>query len=116
MHRYEHLKDIPLFSTIIVILFGFWGAILNFAKREQEVRNYSVFRKFNLFILDLLTSGGTAIIVFYGLVGWGFTEPFSVAIAGIAAHQGTNLIYYIELYIASKYGTKEVVEEIKKEM
>jgi hypothetical protein len=115
MQKYEHLKDIPIFSTIIVILFGLWGAILNFAKREEEVKNYSITKKVSLFIVDLLTSSGFALLTYYGLVGYGFNEPISVAIAGAVAHQGTRLIYIAELIVASKFGSSEVVEAIEKE-
>jgi hypothetical protein len=115
MQKYEHLKDIPIFSTIIVILFGLWGAILNFAKREEEVKNYSFQKKIMLFFIDLLTSGGFALLTYYGLVGYGFNEPISVAIAGAVAHQGTRLIYIAELIVASKFGGETVVEAVEKE-
>jgi hypothetical protein len=116
MQKYEYLKDIPIISTIVVMLLGLWGAILNFIKREKEVRNYSLIKKVSLFIVDLLTSSGFALLTFYGLAGYGINEPISIAVAGVASYHGTRFMYLFELFIATKYGTKEVIEEVKKEM
>jgi uncharacterized membrane protein len=115
MQKYEYLKDIPIISTIVVLLLGLWGAILNYIKREKEMRNYSITKKISLFIVDLLTSSGFALLTFYGLVGYGINEPISVAIAGVVAHQGTRFTYLLELFIATKYGTKEVIEAVEED-
>ena len=113
MQKYTHLKDIPVFSTIIVCLFGLWGAILNFARRQQDLKKRTMRQKISYFFIDLLTSSGFAILTFYACVGYGFDEPISVAISGIIAHQGTRAIYIGELLIASKFGGDTVVEAIK---
>ena len=113
MQKYTHLKDIPIFSTIIVCLFGFWGAILNFARRQQDLKKRTMGQKIGMFFVDLLTSSGFAILAFYACMGYGLDEPISVAIAGIIAHQGTRSIYIGELLIASKFGGNSVVDAIK---
>jgi hypothetical protein len=113
MHKYEYLKDVPLFSTIVVLFFGLWGAILNFSRREQDLKERSLTRKIMMFFVDLLTSSGFAILTFYGCMGYGVNEVISVAIAGIVSHQGTRAIYIAELLLASKFGGNTVVEAIK---
>jgi uncharacterized membrane protein len=115
MQKYEYLKDIPVISTIIVLLIGLWGAILNYIKREKEMRNYSITKKISLFIVDLLTSSGFALLTFYGLVGYGVNETISIAIAGVASYHGTKFIYLIKVFIAYKLGEKEIIEAIKEE-
>jgi len=113
MEKYIHIKDIPLFSTILVFIIGIWGAILNFSKREELKRDIALRKKITLFILDLTTSGGFALLTFYGCLGYGITEPLAVAIAGIVGHQGTRAMYLLELIIAEKFGGDSVVNAIK---
>jgi hypothetical protein len=115
MQKYEHLQDIPMVSTIIVIVLGIWGAILNYNMRNKLKPNSPLYKKLIVFFTDLLASSGFALLTFYGLLGYGVNETLSVAIAGIASYQGTNLIYFVDLYIATKLGEKEIMEAVKEE-
>jgi hypothetical protein len=115
MQQYEHLQDIPTISTIVVIALGIWGAILNYNIRNKLKPNSSLYRKLIVFFTDLLASSGFALLTFYGLLGYGVNETLSVAIAGIASYQGTNLVYFVDLYIATKLGEKEIIEAVKEE-
>jgi hypothetical protein len=115
MQQYEHLKDIPAVSTIVVLVLGIWGAILNYNIRNKLKPNCPLYRKLIVFFTDLLASSGFALLTFYGLLGYGVNETLSVAIAGIASYQGTNLVYFVDLYIATKLGEKEIIEAIKEE-
>jgi hypothetical protein len=115
MQQYEHLKDIPIVSTIVVIVLGVWGAILNYNIRSKLKPNCPLYRKLIVFFTDLLASSGFALLTFYGLLGYGVNENISIAIAGVASYQGTSLVYYVDLYIATKLGEKEIIEAVKEE-
>jgi hypothetical protein len=115
MQQYEHLNDIPIVSTIVVIILGIWGAILNYNMRNKLKPNSPLYRKLIVFFTDLLASSGFALLTFYGLLGYGVNETLSIAIAGVASYQGTNLVYFVDLYIATKLGDKTIIEAIKEE-
>jgi len=101
---HKDLNNIPHFDGIIVMLLGLWGAIMNFLKRKQS--EYSLLRKVSLFVVDVLTSGGIAIVTY--LVVFGYTENayLSVGISGVLAHQGTRAFYILEQIIEKKAGVK----------
>jgi hypothetical protein len=115
MQKYEHLKDIPTISTIVVLVLGIWGAILNYNMRNKLKPNSPLYKKLIVFFIDLLASSGFALLTFYGLLGYGVNETLSIAIAGVASYQGTNLVYFVDLYIATRLGDKEIIEAIKEE-
>jgi len=112
---YKNFNDIPLLTQIIVFLTGLWGAVMNFAKRTEIDKNMPLSKKITYFFIDLVSSGGIAIIIFLGAVGYGFNELLAVFFSGIFAHQGTRAIYLIELFIAEKLHSKKLEEEIKKD-
>ena len=113
MQKYSHLKDIPVFSTIIVCLFGLWGAILNYSKRGIDCKKRTKKQIILLFFLDVITSSGFSLLIFYGAMGFGIDEPISVMLSGFAAVEGTHTVYFAELIVAKKFGGDSVVEAIK---
>ena len=109
---FNNHNDIPTLTFFIVLLLGFAGSIVNFAKRQK--RGMTIAHKLGLFLLDSITSGSLAVIGFYGALGIGFNELVAIASAGAIAHQGTRALYIVELIVAEKLGAKETFEEIKK--
>ena len=112
---YKNFNDIPPLTLLIVFLTGFWGALVNFIRREEINHNMSTKKKIFYFFVDLISSGGIACIVFLTLVGYGFNELFAVGVSGVFAHQGTKSIYLMELFIAEKLKSKKLEEEAKKD-
>ena len=112
---YRNFNDIPFITQIAVLLTGIWGALMNFVKRTEINKNMSLRKKVMYFFIDLISSGGIAIIIFLGAIGYGFNELLAVFFSGIFAHQGTRAIYLIELFIAEKLNSKKLEEEIKKD-
>ena len=89
------------------------GSDFKFFEERRIKKDITLRKKITLFILDLTTSGGFALLTFYGCLGYGITEPLAVAIAGIIGHQGTRAMYLLELIIAEKFGGDSVVNAIK---
>lgn len=99
MDRLNNIDKTPL---LVVILFGVWGAFLNYTNRELDPQNRSMKIKIMHFLIDFASSTGLSMLTFLGLEGYGFNELLSVAIAGFVAHQGTRAIYLVELIITEK--------------
>jgi len=101
---YKHLNDTPEFNTLFVLFLGIWGAIMNYIKRKND--NYNIFKKMGLFILDVITSGGIAIITYLVVYGYTGNEYLSVGISGVFAHLGTRAFYIFEQVISQKLNIK----------
>jgi len=113
---YKNLNDIPPLTGVIVFLMGLWGALVNFVHRSELDTNISITQKITYFCIDLLSSGGIACITFLTLVGYGFNELLAVGVSGVAAHQGTKTIYFLELFFIEKLKSgksKETIENKK---
>ena len=102
----EKLNNIDKTPLLVVILFGVWGAFLNYTSRELDPQNRSMKVKFMHFLIDFASSTGLSMLTFLGLEGYGFNELLSVAVAGFVAHQGTRAIYLVELIITKETGVK----------
>jgi len=100
----KHLNDVQNFDGIFVILLGVWGAIMNYVKRKDK--SYSFFKKAGFFTLDILTSGGIAIVTFLVVLGYTDNEIISVGVSGVFAHMGTRAFYIFEQVITQKLGVK----------
>lgn len=109
---FNNHNDIPNITFLVVLLLGFAGSVVNFAKRQK--RGMTILNKFSLFLIDSITSGSLAVIGFYGALGMGSNELIAIAYAGAIAHQGTRALYILELIVAEKFGAKATFEEIKK--
>jgi len=90
----EHLQDIDHVADLSILIVGVWGAIMNFFKRD--IKDYSWKRKIFLFLFDIISSAGIAIIVFLIIQGYYHNELLAVGLAGFFAHQGTRAFYYME--------------------
>ena len=108
---YKNLNEIPLITELIIMALGIVGAIVNFAKRKERVAKLS--SRLYLFFVDMITSGGLAVIGFYGASGLGMNELTAIAVSGILAHQGTRAMYLIELVFLEKAGAKQTFNEVK---
>ena len=101
---HKDLNNIPDFDSFLILLLGIWGAILNFLKRKKE--NYTFLSKVGFFIVDVLTSGGIAVITYLIIMGYTNDPYIAVGIAGVLAHQGTRAFYVLEQIISQKFGVK----------
>lgn len=101
---HKNLNEIPDIDGIAVMLIGLWGAIMNYFKRKH--RGYKLVNKLGFFVLDILTSGGIAVITYLVLEGYFENAYISVGVAGVFAHQGTRAFYILEQVISQKLGVK----------
>jgi len=101
---HKHLNNMPEINSIFVLLLGVWGAIMNYVKRKSK--NYNIIKKIGFFILDILTSGGIAIITYLVIYGYTGNEYISVGVSGVFAHMGTRAFYIFEQVITQKLGVK----------
>lgn len=110
---YNNFNDINIFSTIIALIAGAWGAFLSFLKRDHKDRSFK--SKFGFFIFDMIVNIGLTMLSYIGLIGYGINDLLAVAIAGFVGHLGTRSFYLAELIIAEKLGAKYTFKEIIKE-
>ena len=116
-------NNINHISVYIVSLLSFIGAVLN-TKRHCNTNKdkCNSYKKIKLFfvvtshiIFDAISVGAISLIVYIGLVGYGFNEFLSVAIAGFLAKEGNTAIYQFKLFLADKFNSSALMEELKKE-
>ena len=88
---HSSFNDMNVGASIIALIFGIWGAILNFTKRN--IRGVSFVKKLSLFFIDMLINVGITILIYIGLIGYGFNDLLSVSIAGFLGHQGNGANY-----------------------
>ena len=101
---HKDLNNISDFDGMFVILLGAWGAIMNFLKRKKD--GYTFISKIGFFIVDVLTSGGIAVVTYLTLMGYTEDPYIAVGVAGILAHQGTRAFYILEQIVVQKFGVK----------
>jgi len=101
---HRSLNDVPDFDSIFVLLLGVWGALMNYTKRKSK--NYVFTKRIGLFILDILTSGGIAIVTYLVVLGYTDNDVLSVGVSGVFAHLGTRAFYIFEQVVVQKLGVK----------
>jgi len=111
----KNLNDLNIFTTIIVGLFGTWGAFLNYIRRQETQKELTRTQKITYFFTDFASSTGLAMLTFIALQGWGVNELLSVAFAGFVSHQGTRAIYLAQIIVAEKLGLNRTIDAIKEE-
>lgn len=94
MPHKEHLRDIDHVVDYAILIFGLWGAFMNYFKRD--VKKYTLKKRIFLFTFDAISSAGIAIIIFLIVQGYSGNELLAVGLSGFFAHQGTRAFYYIE--------------------
>lgn len=109
---YNNFNDIDKIATIIALLAGMWGAVLNFIRRD--VKSLNLKKKISMFLTDVFISMGLTMLAYIGLIGYGLNDMLAVAISGFVGHQGVRSYYLIELIILEKLGAKATFEEVKK--
>jgi hypothetical protein len=114
--KITNLKDLGVIALIIVGLFGVWGGVLNYARRMERYNRLKKRQKIFLFGIDLISSTGLALLTHILLQGVGVPETISVAIAGYVAYRGTQAVYILQLLIAEKVGSKELIKLAKDEL
>ena len=120
MHKdWNHLDH---FSVLIIVILSFLGAMFNtkrFCKTNTKCKEYKKTKLFltalSHIVFDFVSIGTISLIVYIGLVGYGFNELLSVAIAGFLAKEGNTALYQIKLVIADKLGSSALIDELKKE-
>ena len=110
---HNNFHDLDNLSAYIAFFAGFWGAALNFMKRDTQ--EMSFIKKFYYFLMDMFVSMGLSMLAFIGLIGYGVNDLTAVAVSGFIAHLGTRSFHLVEMIIAEKLGAKSVLEEIKGE-
>jgi L-serine deaminase len=111
----KNLNDLNVFTTIVVGLFGVWGAFLNYIRRHETQKDLTKNQKISYFFTDFASSTGLAMLTYIALQGWGVNELLSVACAGFVSHQGTRAIYVAQIVIAEKLGLNRTIDAIKEE-
>jgi len=109
---HNSFQDMDSTASLIALIAGIWGAVLNFVKRDNA--KHSVIKKISMFAMDMIINIGITMLIYVGCIGYGFNELLSVGVAGFLGHQGTRSFYIMELIIAEKVGAKSTFEEIKK--
>ena len=109
----KHLSDVNTLATIIALMAGTWGAILNYSQRDTK--EHSILKKISMFFMDMIINVGITMLVYLGLIGYGIGDLVAVAISGFVGHQGTRSFYLIELIIAEKLGAKKTYEILQAE-
>ncbi len=109
----NNFNDIDHTASIIAIIAGMWGAILNFIKRDKS--NHSLAKTFAYFVFDMIVNIGITMLIYIGCIGYGLNDLLSVAIAGFLGHQGTRSFYIMELILTEKLGAKATFEQLKKD-
>ena len=116
-------NDVNYFSVFIIITLSFLGAMFN-TKRYCKINKDKCkeYKKTKLFlttlghlIFDFISIGTISLIVYIGLVGYGFNELLAVAIAGFLAKEGNVALYQFKIFVADKFGSDELLNELKKE-
>lgn len=119
----KNWNDINYLSISVIALLAFVGSILHTRKycrlNKEKCDNYSMLSKtfhvtFHI-LLDSITVGALSTIVYIGLIGYGFNELLSVAIAGFLATEGNNAIYEAKLIVADKLNSQLLKEHLKEE-
>lgn len=107
-------QDMNAGATLIAIIAGIWGSVLNFIKRDTK--HHNTLRKISIFIMDMFVNIGITMLVYIGAIGYGLNELIAVAIAGFMGHQGTRSFHLIELMVAEKVGAKETFKTLENEI
>ncbi len=109
----EKFSDIDKVATMIALLAGLWGTILNFSRRHTD--NFSMKKKILMFFMDMFVNIGITMLIYLGFIGYGINELLAVAVSGFAGHQGVRSFYLMELIITEKIGAKDTFDQIKED-
>ena len=120
---HKNLNDLNFISIAFISFLSFLGSVLNTRRKykinSEKYKKYSKTKLFFFFvsniIFDALSVGSISIVVYIGLIGYGFNEYVSVAISGFLASEGSAAIYQLKLVIAEKIHSDALLEELKKE-
>ena len=104
MMPHKDIKDLNDITNIIVLIAGIWGAMMNYFKRDKS--RYNIFRRLGLFMFDMISSAGIAIMVYVLVMGYYDNELIAVGMAGFFAHLGTRSFYILEQIVSQKLGVK----------
>ena len=116
-------NSINYFSVMLVAVLSFIGAVFNTKrycvinkdKCEKHSKKKLFFVVVSHIIFDAISVGSISLIVYIGLVGYGLNELLSVAIAGFLAKEGNVALYQFKIFVADKFGSDELLNELKKE-
>jgi len=101
---HKNLNDLDFFTNFVVLLAGIWGAFMNYFSRKLE--KYTLIKRILLFLFDMISSAGIAIMVYLLVMGYYDNELLAVGLAGFFAHLGTRTFYILEQIITQKLGVK----------
>ena len=115
--------SINYFSVILVTVLSFIGAgfntkrycVINKDKCGKHSKKKLFFVIVSHIVFDAISVGSISLIVYIGLVGYGLNELLSVAIAGFLAKEGNVALYQFKIFVADKFGSDELLNELKKE-
>jgi len=110
-------------SVIIVSFLSFLGAVFNVKRycliNKEKCDKYSksrlIFLIISHIVFDAVSVGTISLIVYIGMVGYGFNEFLSVAVAGFLGAEGNSAIYQFKLLVAEKLGANTLLQELQKE-
>ena len=119
----KNWNDVNYISVIFIIVLSIIGSISNVKKfcrtNKDKCGEYSKAAKiWNItlhLLIDSIMIGSLSVIVYLGLIGYGFNELFSVAVSGFLAKEGNTALYEIKLVIADKLNSESLKEKLKKE-
>ena len=119
----KNWNDINYLSVIVIVILSFLGAVFNTKRyckiNKDKCEKYSnVERVTNVLehiIFDFTSISAIALIVYIGMIGYGFNELLSVAVAGFLAKEGNIALYQLKLIIADKLNSQSLKEELERE-
>ncbi len=115
-------SNINYFSVILVAVLSFIGAafntkrycVINKDKCGKHSKKKLFFVVISHIVFDAISVGSISLIVYIGMIGYGFNELISVAVAGFLGAEGNSAIYQFKIFIADKLGSDELLNELKK--
>ena len=119
----KNWNDVNYISVFIISLLAFLGSMLSikrYCKTNTEVcekkSSLPKIIKVTLHILfDFISISAISLIVYIGMIGYGFNELLSVAVAGFLATEGNKALYELKLLIADKLNSQALKDELEQE-
>jgi len=120
---HKNWNDLNTISVFIVSFLSFLGSVFNVKRycaiNREKCKKQTKKRLFitivSHVVFDAISVGTISLIVYVGMIGYGFNDLLSVAVAGFLGAEGNTAIYQIKLVIAEKIGANALMEELKKE-
>ena len=119
----KNWNDVNYISVFIISILAFLGAALD-TKRycktypnicEKNTKTQKVIEIIIHTLFDFISISAISLIVYIGMIGYGFNELLSVAVAGFLATEGNKALYQLKLLVADRLNSQALKEELEQE-